>query len=96
VASEDHPKRESVVDKLSSFLAGGRLADLRIHATKNRALGHWIAERVGTTGAVAGIDPLEGRIHLGRPCGAARTPPQPPARFASRSSTAERAAPAPR
>ncbi|HYV48478.1 MAG TPA: methyltransferase domain-containing protein [Myxococcaceae bacterium] len=29
-------------------------------------LAHWIAERVGTTGAVTGIDPLEERIHVAR------------------------------
>jgi ubiquinone/menaquinone biosynthesis C-methylase UbiE len=29
-------------------------------------LAHWIAERVGTKGAVAGIDPLEERIHIAR------------------------------
>lgn len=29
-------------------------------------LAHWIAERVGPNGSVAGIDPLEERIHLAR------------------------------
>jgi ubiquinone/menaquinone biosynthesis C-methylase UbiE len=29
-------------------------------------LAHWLAERLGTKGFVAGIDPLEGRIHLAR------------------------------
>jgi SAM-dependent methyltransferase len=34
-------------------------------------LAHWIADRVGTTGAVAGIDPLEERIRIGRSRGSA-------------------------
>src|SRR6516162_2008449 len=29
-------------------------------------LAHWIAERVGVTGTVTGIDPLEERIHIAR------------------------------
>src|SRR3954471_13171731 len=29
-------------------------------------LAHWIAERVGTTGTVTGVDPLEERIHIAR------------------------------
>jgi ubiquinone/menaquinone biosynthesis C-methylase UbiE len=34
-------------------------------------LAHWIAERVGTKGAVTGIDPLEERIHIARSRGGA-------------------------
>jgi ubiquinone/menaquinone biosynthesis C-methylase UbiE len=34
-------------------------------------LAHWIAERVGTKGAVASIDPLEQRIHIARSRGGA-------------------------
>jgi ubiquinone/menaquinone biosynthesis C-methylase UbiE len=34
-------------------------------------LAHWIAERVGATGAVAGIDPLAERIHIARSRGGA-------------------------
>src|SRR4051794_964622 len=32
-------------------------------------LTHWIAERVGVKGAVAGIDPLDERIHIARSFG---------------------------
>ncbi|HEY4159587.1 MAG TPA: methyltransferase domain-containing protein, partial [Polyangiaceae bacterium] len=34
-------------------------------------LTHWLAERVGTNGAVIGIDPLEERIQLARSHGGA-------------------------
>jgi SAM-dependent methyltransferase len=34
-------------------------------------LAHWLAERVGATGAVTGIDPLEERIHIARARGGA-------------------------
>ena len=36
-------------------------------------LAHWIAERVGATGSVIGIDPLEERVHIARSHGGAAT-----------------------
>jgi SAM-dependent methyltransferase len=53
---------KSLVERLG-LPEGARVLDVGCGTGR---LAHWIAERVGTKGTVAGIDPLEERIHIAR------------------------------
>src|SRR5690349_22998598 len=58
---------KGLVEQLG-LVEGARVLDVGCGTGR---LAHWITERVGTKGAVAGIDPLEERIHIARSRGAA-------------------------